>query len=96
MGDYDPQVTGIHSMRKPDEKASVVKALHSGDFVVPSHDWPDRVVGGKIVARLGDSILGPEKPVVQKLPSESGEVTMTVARPEPAQLAGLSLPERKP
>ena len=40
MGDYDPQVTGNHSMRKREEKAAVLKALHSGDFVVPSHDWP--------------------------------------------------------
>src|SRR6476646_5250086 len=78
MGDYDPQVTGNHSMRKREEKAAVVKALNSGSFVVPSHDWPARVVGGKIVARLGDSIPGPEAPVEMKLPSETGEVTMTV------------------
>ncbi len=30
MGDYDPQVTGNHSMRKREEKAAVVKALNSG------------------------------------------------------------------
>jgi hypothetical protein len=46
--------------------------------VVPSHDWPARVVGGQIVARLGDSIPGPEARVEMKLPSETGEVTMTV------------------
>ncbi|MGI8479002.1 MAG: hypothetical protein ACR2M2_03970, partial [Gaiellaceae bacterium] len=74
----DPQVTGNHSMRKREEKAAVVKALNSGSFVVPSHDWPARVVGGRIVARLGDSIPGPEALVEMKLPSESGEVTMTV------------------
>jgi len=43
MGDYDPQVTGNHSMRKREEKAAVIKALNSGSFVVPSHDWPARV-----------------------------------------------------
>ena len=78
MGDYDPQVTGNHSMRKREEKAAVVKALNSGSFVVPSHDWPARVVLGQIVARLGDSIPGPESRVEMKLPSETGEVTMTV------------------
>ncbi|MDX6455584.1 MAG: hypothetical protein QOD48_1691 [Gaiellaceae bacterium] len=45
-------------MRKREEKAAVVKALNSGSFVVPSHDWPARVLGGAIVARLGDSIPG--------------------------------------
>ena len=78
MGDYDPQVTGNHSMRKREEKAAVVKALQSGSFVVPSHDWPARVVGGRIMARLGDAIPGPEKPVDMKLPSESGICNMTV------------------
>jgi hypothetical protein len=78
MGDYDPQVTGNHSMRKREEKGAVIKALNSGSFVVPSHDWPARVVGGAIVARLGDAIPGPEAPVEMKLPSETGEVTMTV------------------
>ena len=46
MGDYDPQVTGNHSMRKREEKAAVVKALNSGSFVVPSHDWPRASLAG--------------------------------------------------
>ncbi|MGI8480303.1 MAG: hypothetical protein ACR2M2_10725 [Gaiellaceae bacterium] len=50
-------MTGNHSTRKREEKAAVVKALNSGSFVVPSHDWPARVVGGRIVARLGDPEL---------------------------------------
>ena len=36
------------------------------------------VVLAQIVARLGDSIPGPEAPVEMKLPSETREVTMTV------------------
>ncbi len=86
MGDYDPRVTGNHSMRKREEKGAIVKALNSGTFVVPSHDWPARVVAGRIVARLGDSIPGPETLVEMKLPSESGEVTMT-GDPGPDRLA---------
>ena len=78
VGDYDPQVTGNHSMRKREEKAAVVKALNSGTFVVPSHDWPARAVRGEIVSRLGDSIPGPEKSVEMQLPSKTGAVNMTV------------------
>ena len=72
---------GVYNMRAsraPHISFAPVKALNSGSFVVPSHDWPARVVGGRIVARLGDSIPGPEALVEMKLPSESREVTMTV------------------
>jgi len=61
---------------------------HLAPGSLPAPDWSRRVldahqsgyavVGGAIVARLGDSIPGPEAPVEMKLPSESGEVTMTV------------------
>ena len=78
VGDFDPQVTGNHSMRKREEKGAVLKALHSGSFVVPSHDYPARVSGGRIVSRLGTTIPGPEAPVEMRLPSESGEVVHTV------------------
>jgi len=78
VGDFDPQVTGNHSMRKREEKAAVIKALHSGSFVVPSHDYPARVAGGRIVSRLGTSIPGQEAAVEMRLPSESREVVHTV------------------
>jgi glyoxylase-like metal-dependent hydrolase (beta-lactamase superfamily II) len=78
VGEFDPQVTGNHSMRKREEKGAVLRALNSGSFVVPSHDYPARVAGGRIVARLGISIPGPEAPVAMRLPSETGEVVHTV------------------
>ncbi len=78
VGEFDPQVTGNHSMRKREEKGAVVRALNSGSFVVPSHDYPARVAGGRIVSRLGTSIPGPEAPVEMRLPSEVGDVVHTV------------------
>ena len=57
MGDYDPQVTGNHSMRKREEKAAVVKALNSGSFVVPSHDGRRASCAGR--SRHGSATLSP-------------------------------------
>jgi glyoxylase-like metal-dependent hydrolase (beta-lactamase superfamily II) len=57
---YEPQTTGNHSMTKRQEKAAIKKALNSGTFVLPIHDFPARVDGGKVVARLRDAVPGPE------------------------------------
>jgi glyoxylase-like metal-dependent hydrolase (beta-lactamase superfamily II) len=60
---YEPQTTGNHSMTKRQEKAAIKKALNSGTFVLPIHDFPARVEGGRVVARLKDTAPGPEWPV---------------------------------
>jgi glyoxylase-like metal-dependent hydrolase (beta-lactamase superfamily II) len=70
--DHEPQSTGNHSMRKREERAAIKKALNSGDFVIPIHDYPARVRGSKIVSRLGDSIPGPETPVDHRTTRETG------------------------
>ena len=57
---YEPQTTGNHSMTKRQEKAAIKKALNSGTFVLPLHDFPARVDGGKVVTRLRDAVPGPE------------------------------------
>jgi glyoxylase-like metal-dependent hydrolase (beta-lactamase superfamily II) len=57
---YEPQTTGNHSMTKRQEKAAIKKALNSGTFVLPLHDYPARVESGRIVARLKQEIPGPE------------------------------------
>src|SRR5438034_5573165 len=49
---YEPQTTGNHTMTKRQEKAAIKKALNSGTFVLPIHDYPARVDHGRIVARL--------------------------------------------
>jgi glyoxylase-like metal-dependent hydrolase (beta-lactamase superfamily II) len=69
---YEPQTTGNHTMTKRQEKAAIKKALNS-DFVLPLHDFPARVEGGKVVARLKDAVPGPEWPV--------DEFAATIAEP---------------
>ncbi len=56
---YEPQTTGNHSLTKRSEKAAIKKALNSGTFVLPMHDFPARVEHGRVVARLKDSVPGP-------------------------------------
>jgi glyoxylase-like metal-dependent hydrolase (beta-lactamase superfamily II) len=55
----EPQTTGNHTMRKREEKAAIKKALNH-DFVLPLHDFPGRVEGGRVVARLQHEVPGPE------------------------------------
>ena len=57
---YEPQTTGNHTMTKREEKAAIKKALNSGTFVLPIHDYPARVDHGRIVARLKYEVPGPE------------------------------------
>jgi glyoxylase-like metal-dependent hydrolase (beta-lactamase superfamily II) len=61
--DLEAQVTGNHAMTKRQEKAAIKKAVASGRFVLPIHDFPARVEGGRVVARLGRSVPGAEAPV---------------------------------
>jgi glyoxylase-like metal-dependent hydrolase (beta-lactamase superfamily II) len=58
--DSEPHVTGNHAMTKRQEKAAIRRALSAGSFVLPGHDYPARVEGGRVVARLGQSVPGPE------------------------------------
>jgi len=68
--DHEPQTTGNHGNTKREEKAAIKKALkHS--FVLPMHDPPARLEGGRVVARLSESVPGPETPVVHRFASEA-------------------------
>ena len=78
FGEYEPQVTGNHGNSKRQEKAAIKKALNSGTFVIPIHDYPARIEHGNVVARLGTSIPGPETPVQMKLPSVTGAQVLEV------------------
>ena len=73
--EYEPQVTGNHSNTKRSEKAAIKEVLQN-TFILPIHDYPGRLDlrTGKVVARLSESVPGPETPVEQKLPSETGIV----------------------
>ncbi|MEA2457617.1 MAG: hypothetical protein QOC95_589 [Thermoleophilaceae bacterium] len=72
VNEHEPMSTGNHGMSKRDEHAAIKKAINSGDFVVPIHDYPARIERGRVVARLGTSIPGPEVAVEQLLPSATG------------------------
>ncbi len=62
--DHEPQTTGNHTMRKREEKAAIKRALNR-DFVLPGHDFPARVEGGRVVARLKHEVPGPEFDVAE-------------------------------
>jgi glyoxylase-like metal-dependent hydrolase (beta-lactamase superfamily II) len=55
----EPQTTGNHTLTKRAEKAAIKKALNH-EFVLPLHDFPARVEGGKVVSRLKQAVPGPE------------------------------------
>jgi glyoxylase-like metal-dependent hydrolase (beta-lactamase superfamily II) len=56
---HEPQTTGNHGLTKRGEKAAIKRALNHA-FVLPSHDFPARVEGGRVVARLKHEVPGPE------------------------------------
>jgi len=74
--DFEAQTTGNHAMTKRQEKAAIKKALNSGTFVLPIHDYPARVEGGRVVSRLGQEVPGPETPVEHRTLSETREVVL--------------------
>ena len=69
--DAEPQTTGNHALTKRQEKAAIKRVLNSGTFVLPIHDYPARIEHGRVVARLGQAVPGPETPVA---PAEKKEV----------------------
>jgi glyoxylase-like metal-dependent hydrolase (beta-lactamase superfamily II) len=70
----EPQTTGNHTMTKRQEKAAIKKALNSGTFVLPIHDFPARVEGGRVVSRLKDAVPGPEWSVGEFAATEAAPV----------------------
>jgi glyoxylase-like metal-dependent hydrolase (beta-lactamase superfamily II) len=70
--DYEPQSTGNQGTSKRHERAAIKKALGSGTFVLPIHDYPARVEYGRVKSRLiGGSVPGPELPVEHRTVGET-------------------------
>jgi len=70
--DYEPQSTGNQGTSKRQERAAIKKALNSGTFVLPIHDYPARVEYGRVISRLiGGSVPGPELPVEHRTTNET-------------------------
>jgi glyoxylase-like metal-dependent hydrolase (beta-lactamase superfamily II) len=76
--DHEPQVTGNHTMTKRQEKAAIKKALNSGTFVIPIHDYPARVEHGRVVARLKHDVPGPQWDVATFEAQRSAEAVAAV------------------
>ena len=55
----EPQVTGNHAGSKRGEKAAIKKLLANSAFLLPVHDKPAKVEGGRIVGRLDMAVPGP-------------------------------------
>jgi glyoxylase-like metal-dependent hydrolase (beta-lactamase superfamily II) len=72
--DFEPAATGNHGMTKRQEKAAIKRALDSGDYVIPIHDFPARVRHGRVLSRLARSVPGPETPVEHRTVGETGEM----------------------
>jgi len=72
--DFEPAVTGNHGLTKRQEKAAIKKALGSGDYVIPIHDFPARVEYGRVLSRLEHAVPGPEHPVEHRTVGETGEM----------------------
>jgi glyoxylase-like metal-dependent hydrolase (beta-lactamase superfamily II) len=79
--DYEPQSTGNQGTSKREERAAIKKALNSGTFILPLHDWPARVENGRVRSRLvGGSVPGPEQPVEHRTTSETREMGLGAGR----------------
>jgi glyoxylase-like metal-dependent hydrolase (beta-lactamase superfamily II) len=83
--DYEPQTTGNHGRTKREEKAAIKKALNSGDVLIPIHDFPARVKGGRILSRFGYEVPGEETPVAHRTTGETGEMGHGGVRREPVE-----------
>lgn len=60
FGPEEYQVTGNHSGSKRREKAAMRKLMHSkAKYILPVHDKPAKIEGGKVVGRLDMAIPGP-------------------------------------
>jgi hypothetical protein len=66
--DAEPRTTGNHGTTKRAEKASIKKLLSSSRYLLPVHDRPAKIEGGRVVGRLHDQVPGP---VVQSLPERN-------------------------
>jgi len=70
--DYEPQSTGNQGTSKRHERAAIKKALNSGTFLLPIHDYPARIEHGRVISRfVGDSVPGPEIAVEHRTAAET-------------------------
>jgi glyoxylase-like metal-dependent hydrolase (beta-lactamase superfamily II) len=81
VGDYEPATTGNQGTSKRQEKAAIKKAMNSGTFVLPMHDYPARVKAGAVISRLCESVPGREV-ALDAVPERNWLADGNVAVPE--------------
>jgi glyoxylase-like metal-dependent hydrolase (beta-lactamase superfamily II) len=54
----DPAVTGNHGGSKRAEKGAIRKAINGSRFILPAHDRPAVIEGGRVVGRTFDRVPG--------------------------------------
>src|SRR6185295_11521212 len=82
--DHEPQSTGNQGTSKRQERAAIKKALNSGTFLLPIHDYPARIENQRVVSRfVGDSVPGPEIPVEHRTASETRKMGLGAAEFHP-------------
>ena len=68
----DEELAADHVLRDRQERAAIKRALSSGTFLLPIHDYPARIEYGRVISRLvGDSVPGPELAVEHRTTGET-------------------------
>ncbi len=62
VGVGEPAPIGYTPMSRGQEVAPIKRALGMGSLLLPIHDWPARIAGGRVVGRLQDAVPGPDAP----------------------------------
>ncbi|MEA2229775.1 MAG: hypothetical protein QOF04_3405 [Solirubrobacteraceae bacterium] len=62
-GVNEPAPIGYTPMSRRAEAGALKRALGLGAFLLPIHDWPARVEGGRVVGRLRHAVPGVAEPV---------------------------------
>ena len=63
VNEMEPATTGNHGTTKRAEKAAIKKALNSGSFLLPMHDFPAVIDRGRVIGRLHETVPEPMAPV---------------------------------
>ncbi|WP_434627502.1 N-acyl homoserine lactonase family protein [Pseudomonas sp. Z6-14] len=62
---HEPTITANRAMSTLDEKKALKRALSDSKFLLPSHDAPALIKGGKVVGRMLDAISNPQADVTK-------------------------------
>ena len=64
---HEPTITANRAMSTLDEKKALKRALADSKFLLPSHDAPALIKGGRVVGRMLDAISNPQADVTKAI-----------------------------